>query len=90
MQHIRSRLGLSALALLCGMVTALLSGLFENSSEGGMLGAKSFGHPWVWRSNIVQSATESIVRFDNLAADVAFWAITFFIILLLAEGFMEY
>jgi hypothetical protein len=88
MHRIRSKLGLSAVAMVCGMIAAILSGLFENSAEGGMLGAKSFGHPWVWRSNIVQSATESIVRSDNLAADAAFWAITFFIILLLAERFV--
>ena len=84
----RSKLGLSAAAISCGMIAAMLSGLFENGSEGGMLGAKSFGYPWIWRSNIIQSATASIVRFDNLAADMAFWSIAFFVILLLAERFV--
>jgi hypothetical protein len=87
MKFDKSKLGLSAVAIICGMITAMLSGLFERGSEGGILGAKSFGYPWVWRSIIVQSANESIVRFDNLAADIAFWSITFFIVLLLAERF---
>jgi hypothetical protein len=88
MQRVRSNLGLSAMVMVCGMIAAIISGLFERSSEGSMLGAKSFGFPFVWRSNIVQSANESIVRFDNLAADMAFWSITLFIVLLLVERFV--
>ena len=84
----RSKLGLSAAAIICGMVAALLSGLFEHVSAVGVLGAKSFGYPWAWRSNVIQSVTASIVRFDNLAADMAFWSIAFFVILLLAERFV--
>jgi hypothetical protein len=83
----RSRVMLSAVTMVCGFVVAMLSGLFEHSSEAGMLGAKSFGYPWIWRSNIVQSTTESIIRFGNLAADTAFWSITLFIVLLLVERF---
>jgi hypothetical protein len=88
MPRVRSKLGLSAVALVCGVIATMLSGLFENGSEGGMLGAKSFGHPWVWRYNIVQSTTGSIIRFDNLAADMAFWSITFLIALLFVERFV--
>jgi hypothetical protein len=75
-------------ALVWGFIVAMLSGIFENGSEGGMVGAKVFGYPWVWRSNIVQSYTESLIRFDNLAADVAFWSISLFIELLIVERFM--
>ncbi len=84
----RSKVMLSAVAMVCGMFVAVLSGLFEHSSEAGMLGAKSFGYPWIWRSNIVQSATVSIVRFDNLVADMAFWAVALFIVLLFVERFV--
>lgn len=88
MQFKKSRLRLLALSMVCGIIVTVLSGLFEHDFEGGMLGAKSFGYPWVWRSNIVQSATASIVRFDNLAADMAFWLITFFVVLLFVERFV--
>ena len=83
----KSKLLLSAWAMVSGVFAALLSGLFEQSSKGGMLGAKNFGYPWIWRSNIVQSSTQNIVRFDNLAADIAFWSIIIFIVFLLAERF---
>jgi hypothetical protein len=88
MLRVRSNLWLSAAAIICGMIVAITSGRFEHGSGVGILGAKSFGFPWIWRSDIVQSATESIVRFDNLAADMAFWAIALFIVLLLVERFM--
>ena len=83
----RSKLVLSAGAIVSGVFAAMLSGLFEQSSKGDMLGAKNFGYPWTWRSNIVQSSTQNIVRFDNLAADIAFWSIIIFIVFLLAERF---
>jgi hypothetical protein len=83
----KSKLVLSAGAMVSGMFAAMLSGLFEQSSKGGMLGAKNFGYPWIWRSNIVQSSTQNILRFDNLAADIAFWSIIIFIVFLLAERF---
>ena len=83
----KSKLLLSAWAMVSGVFAALLSGLFEQSSKGGMLGAKNFGYPWIWRSNIVQSSTQNILRFDNLAADIAFWSIIIFIVFLLAERF---
>jgi hypothetical protein len=82
----RSKLVLSTGAIVSGVFAALLSGLFEQT-QGGMLGAKNFGYPWIWRSNIVQSSTQNILRFDNLAADIAFWSIIIFILFLLAERF---
>lgn len=88
MSLVRLNLRLSAVAMLCGTIAAIISGLFEHSTEGGILGAKSFGFPWIWRSNIIQSATESIIRFDNLVADMAFWAITLFISLMLVDRFV--
>ena len=87
MQFNKSRLGLLVAAIVCGIIVAVLSGLFENGSGGGILGARSFGYPWVWRSSVVQSTTESFIRFDNLAANIAFWSITSFIVLLLVERF---
>jgi len=83
----KSKLLLLVGAMVSGVFAAMLSGLFEQSSKGGMLGAKNFGYPWIWRSNIVQSSTQNIVRFDNLAADIAFWSIIIFILFLLAERF---
>ena len=83
----RSKVVLSAGAMISGIFAAMLSGLLEQSSAGGMLGAKSFGFPWAWRTDIVQSPAQSIVQFDSLAADIAFWSITIFILLLLAERF---
>ena len=83
----RSKLVLSAGAIVSGVFAAMLSGLFEQSSKSGMLGAKNFGYPWIWRSNIVQSSTQNILRFDNLAADIAFWSIIIFILFLLPERF---
>lgn len=70
--------------MICGIGIALLSGLVENTS-GSMIGATSFGYPWTWRSEVVHQTTRTTYRFDNLAADIAFWAIICFSILAVSE-----
>jgi len=83
MPRIGSKLNPFVIAFVFGLFVAVLSGFIEKSSEGVILGAKSFGYPWAWRYSIVQSASESIFRFDNLAADITFWAIALFFVLAL-------
>ena len=76
------------LSAVCGVIVTLLSGLFENSSKGIILGAKSYGYPWIWRSKVVQMTNQNIVRLDNIVADIAFWLIIFFIALIVVERFV--
>jgi large-conductance mechanosensitive channel len=81
----RSRLVLSTIAVICGTIFSMLSRLLENAVAGGVIGATGFGYPWAWRFSVFYSATKNIYRFDNLAADIIFWIIICFIVLLVIE-----
>ena len=80
----RSRV-LSTIAIICGTIFSIISGLFENSTKNGAIGATGFGYPWAWRFNIIYSTTKNVFRFDNLVADTFFWIIIFLIVLLILE-----
>lgn len=88
MQFQISKLKLSAVAMIGGIIVSMLSGFFENVAEGGMIGARGFGYPWTWRHEIIHATTQEIYRFDNLVADIAFWIIVCFIVLILLEKFL--
>jgi len=84
----RSKLGLSVVAIIGGIIVSMLSCFFENVTEGGMIGARGFGYPWPWRLEIIHVTTQDIYRSDNLAADMAFWSIICFIVLIVIERIM--
>ena len=81
----RSKLVLSIIALICGIIFSMFLGLFESSTNDGAIGATGFGYPWAWRFSVIYSSTQIIFRLDNLAADVIFWSIICFIVLLFVE-----
>lgn len=88
MQFQTAKLRLPAVAIMSGIIVSMVSGFFENVAQGDMIGARGFGHPWTWRFEIIQAATQTIYRFDNLVADVAFWIIFCFLVLILVEKFL--
>ncbi|MEJ2242069.1 MAG: hypothetical protein P8Y18_08005 [Candidatus Bathyarchaeota archaeon] len=81
----RSNLVLSTIPIICGIIFSMFSGFFENTTNDGVIGATGYGYPWAWRFNIIYSATKNVYRFDNLAANIIFWIIICFGVLLIVE-----
>ncbi len=69
-------------AIFCGILTSLASGLFENPPEASIIGAEYYGYPIVWRVVMV-SLTKSVdYRIPDLVANTLFWIVAFFFALL--------
>jgi hypothetical protein len=63
--------------IVCGVLVALATGLFENRPEASIIGNKYYGYPLVWRVTGTFQPTEIILT--NLTINMAFWiAVSFF------------
>ncbi len=72
-------------ALFCGVLTSLVSGLFENPPEASIIGAEYYGYPIVWRVVMVSLAKSVDYRIPSLAANTVFWIAACFLALLVIE-----
>ena len=76
-------------ALFCGVLTSLVSGLFENPPEASIIGAEYYGYPIVWRVVMVSLIKSVDYRIPSLAANTVFWIAAFFLALLIIEIFIQ-
>jgi len=77
------RLRSIVVAIVCGFLLALATGLVENQPEASIMMFKYYGHPLVWRVTKLFEPTE--YRLDSLAIDAAFWIIISFLAVILIE-----
>ena len=70
-------------AIVCGFLLSLATGLIENQPEASIMMFKYYGHPLVWRVTKLFEPTE--YRLDSLALDAAFWIIISFLAVILVE-----
>ncbi len=69
-------------AIVCGLLLSLATGLVENPPDASITIHKYFGHPLVWRVTKIFEPTE--YRFDALSINTAFWvAISFLAVIIL-------
>jgi hypothetical protein len=73
MRFILQTIGLKfiVVAIACGLLLSLATGLVENSPGVSIMRFKYYGHPLAWRVMDIFGPTE--FRFDSLAIDAAFW-----------------
>lgn len=62
-------------AMACGIVVALATGLFENMPEASIIGAKYYGFPLYWRVTMILISPNDTFIFTSLAIDIAFWIV---------------
>jgi len=70
-------------AIVCGLLLSLATGLVENQPEASIIEFKHYGHPLVWRVTKIFEPTE--YRLDSLAMDAAFWIIISFVAIVILE-----
>lgn len=73
------------IATLFGTIISLILGLFENISSG-IIGAKSYGYPFVWRTEITTMTTTINYNFSNLIFVILIWFSIAFIVLELIQN----
>ena len=78
------RLRSLVVAIVCGLLLSLATGLVENPPEEvSIMRFKYYGHPLVWRVSDIFGPTA--YRFDSLAVDAAFWITISFIAVIIIE-----
>ena len=77
------RLSSLVVAVVCGLLLALATGLVENRPGVGIPEYKRYGYPLVWRVTKTFEPTE--FRFTSLAIDAAFWIAISFLALIILE-----
>ena len=77
------RLRSLVVAIACGILLSLATGLVENRQEISIPEYKHYGYPLVWRVSKIFGPTE--FRFDSLAVDAAFWIIISFLGVIILE-----
>jgi len=82
------RLRSVVVAIVCGLLLSLATGLFENPpKEASIMRFKYYGHPLAWRVTDIFGPTA--YRFDSLAMDAAFWIIISFFAVVLLEKMLK-
>ena len=76
-------------ALFCGVLTSLVSGLFANPPKASIIGAEYYGYPIVWRVVMVSLIKSVDYRIPSLAVNTVFWIAAFFLALLITEIFIQ-
>ncbi|MDH5460603.1 MAG: hypothetical protein OEZ29_05585 [Candidatus Bathyarchaeota archaeon] len=66
-------------AAVCGVLVSLATGAIENPPEASIIGARYYGYPFAWRVTMITMNNTTDFRFANLAADILFWVIIFFV-----------
>ena len=79
------RFKLLVVAIVCGVLISLATGLVENPPEASIIGAKYYGYPLVWRVVIISLTTSVDFRFISLAVDMVFWIVFSFLALIFTE-----
>ena len=76
-------------AIICGVLTSLITGIIENPPEASIIGAKYYGHPLVWRITMITLNISTSFKFTNLLIDIIFWITFFFTTFLIVKFFSK-
>ncbi|MFQ6064629.1 MAG: hypothetical protein ACE5L6_04055 [Candidatus Bathyarchaeia archaeon] len=77
------RLRSIVVAIVCGLLLSLATGLVENPPDGSIIGYRSYGYPLVWRVTKTLQPTE--YGWTSLALDTAFWIAVSLLVVIIVE-----
>ena len=77
------------LAVVCGLVAALVTGFFENMPGVSIIGAKYYGFPLYWRVTMVLISPIDTFVLTSLAINIVFWIVISLVVILLLERLFQ-